>query len=206
MNKPYRVGKQQILFGTSSQAKIDHVRALAADWLFSILSPDELGVHLEVVEDQPSPEGNARKKAVAYATAAAMPAFAIDAGLTIDRFPPEKQPGVFVRRIGQNHIPLSDDELIRYYVAELDRIGGTSSGCWQVTVALALSADVVLSESYEVPTLFISQASSVRIPGAPLSSLILDPATNQYYSEINYIERPDSILLRDALLSLLQNF
>jgi hypothetical protein len=172
---------------------------------FLILSPDELGVDLNIIEDQSSAEENARKKAVVYATAATMPAFAVDAGLTIDRFPPEKQPGVFVRRIHQDHVPLSDDELIRYYVAELDHIGGTSSGCWRVAVALALSVDMVLSESYEVNTFFISQVSPVRIPGAPLSSLMLDPATNQYYSEMKYIERPDSILLRKTLLSLFQN-
>jgi hypothetical protein len=200
------IDKKQVLFGTSSRAKIDHVRALMAGGLFSILSPDELGVDLNIIEDQPSAEENARKKAVAYATAATMPAFAIDAGLTIDRFPSEKQPGVFVRRIHQDYVPLSDDELIRYYAAELGHIGGTSSGCWQVAVALALSADVVLWESYEVNTFFVSQASQVRIPGAPVSSLMLDPVTNRYYSEMKYIERPDSVLLRNTLLSLFQSF
>jgi inosine/xanthosine triphosphate pyrophosphatase family protein len=200
------VDKKQVLFGTSSRAKIDHVRALMAGGPFSILSPDELGVDLYIIEDQPSAEEIACKKAVVYATAATMPAFAIDAGLTIDRFPPEKQPGIFVCRVHQDHVPLSDDELIRYYVAELDHIGGMSSGRWRVAVALALSADLVLSESYEVNTLFIAQVSPVRIPDAPLSSLMLDPATNRYYSEMKYTERPDSILLRKTLLSLFQNF
>lgn len=99
---------------------------------------------------------------------------------------------------------MSDDEIVRYYVTELARIGGASSGRWQVAVALALTNGVVQVESLEVRTRFVMQARPIQIAGAPLSSLMLDPATNRYYSEMSYAERPDSVLLRNTLRTLLQ--
>lgn len=176
--------KKRILFGTSNQAKIDHVRTLTIDWPVMILRPNELGLHVKVTEAGASAEENACLKAIAYARAAATPTFALDASLTIDQFAADKQPGVFVRRIYQNDDNVSDDDIILYYLAELVRIGGVSTGRWRVAVALALPDAVIKTKSYEVSTLFVAQASPVRIPDSPLSSLMLDPITNQYYSEI----------------------
>lgn len=198
--------KRKVLFGTTNQAKIKHVMALAVDWPVTIVSPSCLGLDLHILEDAPTVEANASKKALAYAIAADLPAFALDAGLFIEQFPLEKQPGVFVRRIQQEHVHVSDEELLGHYIAELQAIGGTSTGHWQIAVALASPTQQVLVESYTVQTRFVAQPSPVRIPDAPLSSLMLDPPTNRYYSEIGYSERPDSAFLRQALEKLFHYF
>ncbi len=195
----------EVLFGTSSQSKIDHVRSLMADLPAQIVSPTELGISLEVEEDGLSPEANARKKAVAFCAAASMPTFAIDAGLEIDGFLPEQQPGVFVRRVHQHRGYVPDQELIDHYVERLSDVGGQSSGRWQVAIALAMPQGLVEHRRYAIEALFTSTPSAVRIDGAPISSLMMDAGSQIYYSEMAYAERPDSIQLKQALLALFRH-
>jgi 8-oxo-dGTP diphosphatase len=184
--------KKRILFGTANQAKVDHIRAFLEPLPVQVLSARDLNIDIDVREDGQSPEENARKKARAYFAEASIPTLAIDAGLHIERFPDEKQPGVFVRRIHGTDRDATDEEILGYYARELDKVGGESIGIWNVSVALATSTGQVLCQSYSLRTRLTSQASEVLIPGAPISSLMIDPATGKHYSEIAYQERPDS--------------
>ena len=145
-----------------------------ADLPARVLSPSELGIDLDVEEDGLSPEANARTKANAYCRASSMPAFAIDAGLEIDKFPPEKQPGVFVRRVHEHRGYVPDQELIDHYVKALMAVGGESSGRWQVAIALATPDGLVEHRLYAIEALFTATPSTVRIDGAPISSLMMD--------------------------------
>lgn len=195
----------EVLFGTSSRAKIDHVRALVADLPARILSPSELGIDLDVDEDGLSPQANARTKANAYCRAASMPAFAIDAGLEIDSFPPEKQPGVFVRRVHEHRGYVPDQDLIAHYVKALRAVGGESGGRWQVAIALATPDGLLEQRLYAIEAIFTAMPSPVKIDGAPLSSLMMDVQSRIYYSEMAYADRPDSILLKRSLQDLFRN-
>lgn len=175
-----------------------------------IVSPTELGINLDVEEDGHSPEANAGKKALAYCAAASIPTFAIDAGLEIDRFPPEQQPGVFVRRVHQHRRYVPDQRLIDHYVDLLSAVGGESSGRWQVAIALAMPDGLVEYRCYAIEALFTATPSAVRIDGAPISSLMMDitmmeSGSRIYYSEMAYAERPDSIQLKQALLALFEH-
>lgn len=196
---------QKILFGTANQAKIDHIRAMTAGWPYQILSPDQLGITLAVTEDGETVEENALKKAHAFAAASQLPTFAIDAGLTIERFPPDKQPGVYVRRIHQQHAQVADEAVIAYYQAALNACDGTTPGEWQIAVALVIPSQQTYIERFTVTTLFTAQLSPARIAGAPLSSLMYDPRSGRYYSEFSYEERPDSVQLHKALTALFRN-
>lgn len=193
-----------VLFGTSSRSKLDHVRSLICQLPVQVLSPADLGLDLNVEEGGDSAEANARIKAAAYCQAAEMPAFAIDAGLTIDAFPPEAQPGVFVRRVQRRHEHLDDSQLIDHYVAQLARVGGESAGRWHVAIALATPDSRVQHRSYAIKTRFTAAVSRVRIADAPLSSLMLDPDSGTYYAEMAYAARPDSVQLKNTLLDLFQ--
>jgi XTP/dITP diphosphohydrolase len=195
----------EVLFGTSSQSKIDHVCSLMADLPAAILSPADLGIDLDVEEDGLSPEANARTKATAFCAAAAMPTFAIDAGLEIDQFPPEKQPGVFVRRVHEHRGYVPDHELIDHYIELLSSVNGESSGRWQVAIALATPDGLIEHRCYAIEALFTSTPSAVRIDGAPISSLMMDPQNRIYYSEMSYADRPDSIQLKQSLSELFEH-
>ncbi|HWI63694.1 MAG TPA: hypothetical protein VNT75_17810 [Symbiobacteriaceae bacterium] len=61
----------------------------------------------------------------------------IDTGLYVDRFPPEKQPGQFVRRIHGDRREATDDDLLAYYIQELTAVGGESPGTWVLGMGLA---------------------------------------------------------------------
>jgi len=184
--------RKRILFGTANQAKIDHIRAFLRTLPVEILTPRDLNINLVVREDGKSPEENAEKKAKAYFAESNIPTLAIDAGLYIEKFTDEKQPGVFVRRVHGLERDATDEEILDHYVRELDRVGGESIGVWRVCVALAASVDRIFLQSYSLETVLTSRASDVMIPGAPVSSLMIDPATGQYYSEMAYEDRPDS--------------
>ena len=74
-----------LFFGTGNAGKLRELRRLVAGLPLRVVSPEDLDRPLpEVEEDQPTFEGNAAKKAVAYAQLAGMPALADDSGLCVD--------------------------------------------------------------------------------------------------------------------------
>jgi inosine/xanthosine triphosphate pyrophosphatase family protein len=196
--------KPSVLFGTASRAKLDHVRSLVDELPVHVLSPADLGLNLHVDEHGDTAEANALIKASAYCHAANIPAFAIDAGLTIDALPRHEQPGVYVRRIRRDHEQHSDAAILNHYSALMHRVGGESVGRWHVSIALAQPENRSVQVSYLIETRFSARPSAVRIDDAPLSSLMLDPSSGAYYSEMAYADRPDSVQLKQSLLSLFE--
>jgi 8-oxo-dGTP diphosphatase len=183
---------KRILFGTRNQVKLDLFREILATLPVEVLSPQDLSIDIEVKEDGSSPEENAEKKAQAYFATSRMPTLAIDAGLHIAKFPHEKQPGVFVRRIRGGDEDVSDEMVLDYSRRELERVGGESPGTWSVCVALMTAPGRLFSQTYSFEMVFTSKPSPVLITGAPLSSLMMNPATGEYRSETAYEEWPDA--------------
>jgi hypothetical protein len=163
-----------------------------------------LGLTLDVTEDGRTAAENALKKAQVYAAAAQLPTFAIDAALTIAGFPPEQQPGVYVRRIHQEDVHVTDEAVIDHYQTALRACGGTTPGQWQIALALVTADGQAQVEHYTIDTIFTAEPCAIQIPGAPLSSLMLDPVSRRYYVELPYAERPDSVCLQKALSVLFQ--
>jgi len=189
--------KRRILLGTANQAKINRFRAYLATLPIEILSPGDLGIARDVEEDGKTPQENAEIKARAYLAKSNIPTLAVDAGLTIEGFPNEKQPGVFVRRIRGTGEAVSDEEILAYYARELDRIGGQTVGRWEVGLALVTPGGKTFSHAFNLQTRFTSARSTALISGEPLSSLMTDPTTGKYYSEMAGEERPDARWIRE---------
>jgi len=189
--------KKRILLGTANPAKISRFRAYLATLPIEILSPGDLGISTDVEEDGETPQENAEIKARAYLAKSNIPTLAVDAGLTIEGFPNEKQPGVFVRRIRGTGEAVSDEEILAYYARELDRIGGQTVGRWEVGLALATPGGKTFSHAFNLQTRFTSARSTALISGEPLSSLMTDPTTGKYYSEMADEERPDARWIRE---------
>jgi hypothetical protein len=97
-----------------------------------------------------------------------MPTVAVDSGLHIDRFSESKQPGLFVRRICGAGGQVTDEEMLRYYQQELDKVGGKSKGKWTTAIALKTLPGNIFCETFTSETMFSSQASDVLMPGEPL--------------------------------------
>ena len=73
-----------LLIATNNRGKMQEIRALLSDLPFSLVSPEEIGLILAVVEDGKSYRENAEKKAMAYARASGLAALADDSGLEVD--------------------------------------------------------------------------------------------------------------------------
>jgi len=196
---------KRLLLGTTNPAKVDFVRTYLASLPISVLSLRELNIDLDVVEEGGTPEENARIKAQAYFAASRLPTLAIDAGLHIEKFAEEKQPGVFVRRLRTTGQSATDEALLDYYARELEGVGGQSHGVWDVAVALVISDTQVFARTFALHVLFTFRRSAVHIPGAPLSSLMIDPASGRYFAELSTAARPDAGPIRDFVRQYLDN-
>ncbi|MCH7715628.1 MAG: hypothetical protein IH876_05825 [Gemmatimonadetes bacterium] len=181
--------KKRILFGTTNQTKQGRFQKLFESLDLEVLTLRDLDIDINVTEDRKTPEGNAIKKARTYFSEAQIPTFAIDYGLYIDRFPEEKQPGLFVRRIYGTSQEATDVEMLEYYMSELNRVGGESEGSWISAIALVVAFDKVFSRSFSNKTIFTSKKSAILTPGEPLNSLQIDPALGKYKAEMTPGER-----------------
>ncbi len=94
---------RRLLLATSNPHKLGEMRALLGDIPFTIISPRDLGLTLEVDEPFHTYRENAQRKARAYTEASGELALADDSGLEIDALGGE--PGVFSARFGGYDTP-----------------------------------------------------------------------------------------------------
>ncbi|MCY3870005.1 MAG: hypothetical protein OXG87_10630 [Gemmatimonadetes bacterium] len=183
---------KKILFGTANKEKIRHVRHILSPFAIEILDPIQLGLKLDVTEDGDTPEKNAIKKAIAYYQTSGLPSFAIDSGLVINGLSNEEQPNVFVRRICSQDQEITDQQIIDHYIKKVRSVGGSTFGIWHSCIALFHSEATPLLHSWQMEVLFTSNQSQKTTPGAPLNSIMCDPDSRCYFSDMAYINRPDS--------------
>ncbi|UCC62951.1 MAG: RdgB/HAM1 family non-canonical purine NTP pyrophosphatase [Anaerolineae bacterium] len=82
----------ELLIATHNWGKLREYAALLAGLPLTLVTPDELGIHLEVIESGETYADNARLKAVAYAQASSLLTLADDSGLEVDAL--DGAPGV----------------------------------------------------------------------------------------------------------------
>ncbi|HET8670686.1 MAG TPA: non-canonical purine NTP pyrophosphatase [Candidatus Saccharimonadales bacterium] len=127
--------QRRILIGSNNPNKI-------ADWKsyvngeFEIVSPDDLGLKLEVVEGMTSVKENSLAKAKAWSRLSGLPAIADDTGFCIDAL--GGLPGVAVRRWG-GQLPdtASNVEFFEYMRLQVQHLEDTSCH-FEAVVTLAL--------------------------------------------------------------------
>lgn len=88
----------RLLLCTSNPHKASELQQMLRD-VAVVCTPGELGLHVDVDEDQQTFEGNAAKKAQAGADASGLPTLADDSGLCVDAL--GGQPGVHSARYAQ---------------------------------------------------------------------------------------------------------
>ncbi len=87
---------QKLLIATSNKGKVKEIRALLDGLEVELVTPKEIGLDIEVVEDGATYEENAGKKARAYSQASGLVALADDSGLEVDALGGE--PGLYSAR------------------------------------------------------------------------------------------------------------
>ncbi len=182
--------EKRLLLGTTNPAKVDSIRTALSSLPIKVLTLGDLNLKIEVKEDGLSTEKNAEMKARAYFAAARIPTLAIDGGLHIEKFPAEKQPETFVKRIYGDDRDPTNEELLDYYAGELDKVGGTSISTWRGAMVLALSNEKVFFSTFTFDAILTSKRKGRVVPGAPLNALTIDPVTGKYFSEMAWEEQP----------------
>ncbi len=175
--------KERLLIATHNPAKLERYKKLLSDQEgIEALSFEELGVDLKVEETEPTALGNAVKKATEYSRAVNLPVLAIDEELFIDALPPEKQPGINVRRIVGHEA--TDEELLQAVLDLLEGLPLEKRGyTWNFAIALATPEGKVGTREVELRGCFALEPKLPIRPGYPLSSLFYDPKLGKYHLE-----------------------
>jgi inosine/xanthosine triphosphate pyrophosphatase family protein len=191
---------KQLLICARNPSRIDLVNRILHNAGIQVVTLDRLAIVEEVTEDQPSTHANAEKKARSYNALSNIPTLAMDGGLHIDRFSPERQPGVLVKRIAGNGSTPTDSEILKYYRDALQQAGGESLGTWTGSTALAVSDQQVYVSSFTFVVRFTVNQRGSSLPGLVLDPLMIDPDSGKYYTEIPVEERPYYQAVRGFLL------
>ena len=180
---------QKVLIATGNLGKFNIYKAVFDELGIECTNIKEIGCDIEVEETGSNEVENAVLKAKAYHKATGMPVLANDSGLVIDKFSAEDQPGVLVRRYHGKE--LSDEEMIAVYVEKLSEVGGSSTGHYNVALALIDENGNLFTRQFQPKRYFVNKPSAVVRKGVPLSSLAYDEKTGKYMSEMTIEERND---------------
>lgn len=179
----------KILIATTNLGKFNIYKAVFDELGLECTNLKELGVVADVEENGKDEIENAVIKAKAYHQLTGLAVMANDSGLVIDKFKPEDQPGVLVRRYQGRE--LSDQEMIDIYIEKLNEVGGSSTGHYNVGLALIDEQGNLFTREFKPKRYFVNKPSSVVKKGVPLSSLSYDEVSGKYMSEMTTQERND---------------
>lgn len=184
-------GKEQekqsrILIASTNVGKIAIYSTVLDKLGLPYCSLNDISVGITVDETGETELENSRLKAHAYHEETDLPVIANDSGLVIEKFAPDDQPGVFVRRYGGHE--LTDEETIKIFSEKLKKVGGESDSYFNVALVLCdydgnYHETVVKSYRYMVAT-----PSKVVNKGLPLRSLDYNKEYGKYMSEMTIEE------------------
>ncbi len=123
-----------LLIATNNKGKVAEIKALLDDMGLTLLTPAELGLVLEVLEDGQTYAENASKKAIAFSQASGMIAMGDDSGLEVDAL--GGQPGLHSHRF----TPLTeatDADRRKYLLEKLQGLRRPWKARFRATVAIA---------------------------------------------------------------------
>ena len=109
---------ETIIFATKNKGKIKEINAILADMDVNVISMEDAGITIDVVEDGTTFEENAVIKAKAIAEICGLPTISDDSGLEVDAL--NGAPGVYTARFAGEHA--TDDENIDKLLAEMEGV------------------------------------------------------------------------------------
>lgn len=180
---------QEILFGTTNEAKVKQLQGALAPIGVQVNGVKDKSSLPPVDEDGKTAQENARKKAITYAKVLGKTALSMDNALYFDKLPAEEQPGLHVRRINTGSAMPTDEDLLVYYSKLIERFGKRTTGRWEFAICVATPDGRFEEITIISPRIFTSVSSSKTFPGYPLESMQIDPDTGKYISEMNQKEQ-----------------
>jgi XTP/dITP diphosphohydrolase len=105
---------RKLLIATGNRGKVREIQALLENLSLELVTPADLGIDMDVVEDGRTYRENAGKKASAYSRASGMLSLADDSGLEVDAL--DGAPGLYSARYSP--LPNATDADRRSYLLE----------------------------------------------------------------------------------------
>jgi XTP/dITP diphosphohydrolase len=128
---------KQLLIATNNKGKIKELHDLLKDTGIELITPSQINLDLDVVEDGQTYAENAAKKAVAFAQASGLISLADDSGLEVDAL--DGAPGLYSARYGSsNGGKLSDAERRALLIRNLQDMPRPWTGRFHATIAVAV--------------------------------------------------------------------
>ena len=128
-----------LLIATNNKGKVLEIRNLLADLNLTLVTPLDLGIHLEVDEDGLSYAENATKKASAFAKASGLISLADDSGLEVDIL--GGKPGLHSNRFGPQ--PGTDASRRKYLLEQLKTKSQPWTARFVATVSVTAPGGVI---------------------------------------------------------------
>ena len=145
-----REGSPLLLIATNNRGKFEELHELLNDTGVELVTPAQIDLDLDVLEDGSTYAENATKKAVAFAQASGLIALADDSGLEVDAL--AGAPGLFSARYGSpagSMMKLSDADRRLFLIRNLQDKPRPWTGRFHATIAIALpDGETHLAEGY----------------------------------------------------------
>ena len=175
---------EKILFATGNMAKVNRFLEglLAKD--IQILTLKDIDVNLNIEENGKDAIENALIKARAYYEKTKIPTLAMDDTLYLENVPTNKQPGMYVRRVGGK--TLTDDEMISYYSSLAKEYGknGKLTARWIYGMALIKDGKEYTYTWSKNDFYIVSTPSNIINPGYPLNTISINKKLNKYFTDM----------------------
>ncbi len=135
----------KLLIATNNPGKVKELHELLQGMDIDLVTPSQIGLDLDVIEDGLTYAENATKKAVAFAQASNLISLADDSGLEVDAL--NGAPGLYSARYGStNGEKLSDADRRKYLLGKLQDQPRPWTARFHATIAIAIpNAEVHLA-------------------------------------------------------------
>jgi XTP/dITP diphosphohydrolase len=139
---------EQLLIATNNKGKVKEIQDLLKDTGIELVTPVQINLDLDVLEDGHTYAENATKKALAFAQASGLISLADDSGLEVNAL--DGAPGLFSARYGStNGGKLSDAERRAFLIRNLQAKPRPWPARFHATIAIALpSGKTYLAEGF----------------------------------------------------------
>lgn len=179
----------KLVIATRNPGKKERYGKVLSGVVEEVLSLDDLGVKEKPEENGETAEENAKIKAVFYTEKTGLPVFAEDESLFVDFLPPEKQPGVYIRRVNGKE-EVDDEQLLDHWERIISQVPKEKrTGRWHTAYCFATPEGKIALTAVDYCRIFFSPPSKIRIHGWPMSSLQGPAEFGKPHAELTEKER-----------------
>jgi XTP/dITP diphosphohydrolase len=187
----------KVLVATTNKGKIKEISEILSDAGITLVSPDQLGLKLEVEESGDTFAENALSKASAWQRASGLPSLADDSGLCVDAL--GGKPGVFSARFaGDGATDRANMELLLKLMEGQEN----RKARFVCVVALAVSEDMVITARGEYEGIILT--APLGEGGFGYDPVFLDPESGKTFAQLGNEEKNARSHRGRALMSLKQ--